>query len=68
MFMEQKIVSKEHMDFFEDTTKAAIAERKNDDSVSITVNNANEPPRGETNNVVFGQARHKPACTVTEAG
>ena len=25
-----------------------------------------EPPRGKTNNVVFEQVRHKPACTVTE--
>ena len=25
-----------------------------------------EPSRGKTNNVVFEQARHKPACTVTE--
>ena len=28
----------------------------------------NEPPRGKTNNVVSDQVRHKPACTVTEAG
>ena len=27
-----------------------------------------EPPRGKTNNVVFDQVRHKPACTATEAG
>ena len=27
-----------------------------------------EPPRGKTNNVVSEQVRHKPACTVTEAG
>ena len=27
-----------------------------------------EPPRGKTNNVVFEQIRHKPACTATEAG
>ena len=26
----------------------------------------NEPPRGKTNNVVFEQVRHKPACTSTE--
>ena len=25
-----------------------------------------EPPRGKTNNVVFEQVRHKPACTSTE--
>ena len=28
----------------------------------------NEPPRGKTNNVVSEQVRHKPVCTVTEAG
>ena len=27
-----------------------------------------EPPRGKNNIVVSGQGRHKPACTVTEAG
>ena len=27
-----------------------------------------EPPRGNTNNVVSEQVRHKPTCTVTEAG
>ena len=27
-----------------------------------------EPPRGITNNTVFEQVRHKPACTRTEAG
>ena len=27
-----------------------------------------EPPRGETNNVVSEQVRHKPSCTVTDAG
>ena len=27
----------------------------------------NEPPRGETNNVVSEQVLHKPDCTVTEA-
>ena len=27
-----------------------------------------EPPRGKTDNVVSGQVRHKPACTVTEDG
>ena len=26
-----------------------------------------EPPRGKSNNVVFDQVRHKPACTSTEA-
>ena len=36
-FMEQAIVSKEHMDFFEGTTKAAIAERTIEDSVSRLV-------------------------------
>ena len=30
--------------------------------------NTFEPPRGKTNNMVSEQARHKPACTVTEAG
>ena len=25
-----------------------------------------EPPRGKTNNVVFDQVQHKPACTSTE--
>ena len=28
----------------------------------------NEPPRWKTNNVVSEQVRHKPGCTVTEAG
>ena len=28
----------------------------------------NEPPREKTNNVVSKQVRHKPGCTVTEAG
>ena len=28
----------------------------------------NEPPYEKTNNVVFEQVRHKPACTVTEDG
>ena len=32
------------------------------------VDQINEPPRGKTNNVVSEQARHKPTCTVTEAG
>ena len=27
-----------------------------------------QPPRGKTNNVVSEQVRHKPDCTVTEAG
>ena len=27
-----------------------------------------ELPRGKTNNVVSEQVRHKPACTITEAG
>ena len=27
-----------------------------------------EPPHGKTNNVVSEQARHNPACTITEAG
>ena len=27
-----------------------------------------EPPRDKTNNVVFEQVRHTPACTATEAG
>ena len=27
-----------------------------------------EPPRRKTNNVVSEQVRHRPACTVTEAG
>ena len=31
-------------------------------------NNIIKPPRVKTNNVVFEQVRHKPACTATEAG
>ena len=33
-----------------------------------TTQRTSEPPRGKTNNVVSEQVRHKPACTVTEAG
>ena len=50
-FMEQAIISKEHMDFFEDTTKAAIAERTIEDSVSRLI----EPRREKTNNLDFDQ-------------
>ena len=37
------------------------------DAVVIVVA-AYEPPHGKTNNVVSEQARHKTACTATEAG
>ena len=45
-------------------------EKKNevDTKSQVTKHIIYEPPRGKTNNVVSEQVRHKPACTVTEAG
>ena len=39
-----------------------IAQEKSETNRAFT----DEPPRGKTNNVVFEQVRHKPACTVTD--
>ena len=36
------------------------------DGIIMKISKTYEPPRGKTNNVVFEQVRHKPACTVTK--
>ena len=36
--------------------------------IIVSSSTINEPPRGKTNNVVSEQVRHKPGCTVTDAG
>ena len=54
--------------------KHIVARRIDASSIKVWRNhnknkeNTFEPPRGKTNNGVSEQARHKPACTSTEAG
>ena len=43
-------------------------ENENHLMIDLSYTMLNEPPREKTNNVVSDQVRHKPTCTVTEAG